>query len=187
MKRLLSLSLLLVTAACGGDPQIGSDRAPISPEPAPGGCQKTEQVCTASEPPICSTVCVDDQPSCELVEVCTLSEPPTCHQVCKEDCSGGGAISSPPGSAEPGEPVPTSGTTTCANPQTVCTASYPSTCYDYCADADPNCVPVEVCTLSEPPVCTTICQSQCTGPGSTEPGGSEGGTAPGGAAGSSSP
>jgi hypothetical protein len=182
MKRVLPLSLLLLAAACGGDPNVQTDRSAISPGPAPGTCQKTEQVCTASEPPICSTVCVDDEPSCELVEVCTLSEPSTCYQVCKDDCSGGGSISSPPGGTaggSGGEPVPATGTTTCANPQTVCTASYPSTCYDYCADVDPECVPIEVCTLSEPSTCTTICQSQCGAPGSSVPGGEAGGSEPG--------
>ncbi len=46
----------------------------------------------------------------------------------------------------------------CQNIQSVCTASYPSTCYDYCADESPSCNKVQICTLSEPPTCHEVCE-----------------------------
>jgi len=58
-----------------------------------------------------------------------------------------------------------SGIEGCENIQSVCTASYPSTCYDFCADAPPECEKVQVCTMSYPSTCYEFCKEPTLPPG----------------------
>lgn len=89
------LSALLL-AACANEGDTTGTRTLL--HVADPNCANAEEICTASDPPTCYTVCVDEEPpECTSEEICTASYPPMCHSVCRsdgEECEGVGVTSS---------------------------------------------------------------------------------------------
>jgi len=79
-----TLALIALLAGCTTE-VVDGQQQPVVRASEPGtidGCSDVRSACTMSEPSTCYEYCADPPPACEPVEVCTASYPMMCRTIC---------------------------------------------------------------------------------------------------------